>query len=132
MNCDTWRDPNDVDVMHASTYAVDEKRFTVFLRLHTSTFDHAATVALLKELMWLVAGRGGGDDRGEAKDDDKVNLIVGSTILGLLLLGSIHWLLKLFWGCEPSNLLSPSVCFLNNWIIVCYEHGWRLAEFISI
>ncbi|WJX62355.1 hypothetical protein P8452_47357 [Trifolium repens] len=109
MNCDTWRDPNDVDVMHASTYAVDEKRFTVFLRLHTSTFDHAVTVALLKELMWLVAGRGGGDDRGEAKGDD-----------------------KLFWGCEPSNLLSPSVCFLNNWIIVCYEHGWRLAEFISI
>jgi hypothetical protein len=82
MNRDTWRDPNDVDVMHASTYAVDEKRFTVFLRLHTSTFDHAATVALLKELMWLVAGRGGGDDRGETKGDDKMNLVVGSTILG--------------------------------------------------
>jgi hypothetical protein len=48
--------------MHASTYAVVEKWFAVFLQLHTSTFDRAATVVLSKELMRLVAGRSGGDD----------------------------------------------------------------------
>ncbi|MCI60272.1 condensation domain protein, partial [Trifolium medium] len=59
MNRDTWRDPNDVDVMYATTYAIDEKWFAVFLRLHTSAFDRAAAVALLKELMRLVAGSRG-------------------------------------------------------------------------
>ncbi|MCI83143.1 hypothetical protein A2U01_0104418, partial [Trifolium medium] len=52
----TWRDPNDVDVMYTSTYAIDEKRFTVFLQLHTQVFDRAAVVALLKELLRLVTG----------------------------------------------------------------------------
>ncbi|MCI60870.1 hypothetical protein A2U01_0082126, partial [Trifolium medium] len=48
MNRDTWRDPNDVDVMYI-----------------------LALVALLKELVWLVTGRGGGDDGGEVKGGDK-------------------------------------------------------------
>ncbi|MCH80058.1 hypothetical protein A2U01_0000820 [Trifolium medium] len=76
MNHDTWRDPNDVDVMYASTYAIDEKRFTMLFRLHTPTFDRAATVALLKELMWHVAGRGGGDEGRQAKGGDKENLTI--------------------------------------------------------
>ncbi|MCI72292.1 hypothetical protein A2U01_0093555, partial [Trifolium medium] len=58
--------------MYASMYLIDEKRFAVFLRYHTSAFDRAAAVALLKELLQHVAGRGGGDDGGEAKDGDKV------------------------------------------------------------
>ncbi|MCH81995.1 GATA zinc finger domain-containing protein C1393.08 [Trifolium medium] len=76
MNRDTWRHPNDIDVMYASTYAIDEKWSAVFLRLHTSAFDRVAAVALLKELMRLVAVKGGGDDGGEAKGGDKVNLVV--------------------------------------------------------
>ncbi|MCI55676.1 hypothetical protein A2U01_0076927, partial [Trifolium medium] len=39
-----------------------------------SAFDRAAVVALLKELLLLVAGRGGSDDGGEVKGGDKVNL----------------------------------------------------------
>ncbi|WJX56974.1 hypothetical protein P8452_42580 [Trifolium repens] len=80
MNCDTWRDPNDVDVMHASTYVIDEKRFTVFLWLHTSTFDHAAAVTLLKELIWLVAVRDGDMVNLVNESGDMVNLVVGSII----------------------------------------------------
>jgi hypothetical protein len=74
---DTRRDSNDVDidVMYASTYAIDEKLLAVFLRLHTSACDHAAAVALLKELLQLVAGRGGGGDGGGVKED-KVNLAI--------------------------------------------------------
>ncbi|KAK2454742.1 hypothetical protein QL285_002274 [Trifolium repens] len=80
MNRDTWRDTNDVDVMYASTYAIDEKRFALFLRLHTSVCDRAAAVALLNELLRLVA-RGGGDDGGEAKGSgDKVNLAIEDLI----------------------------------------------------
>jgi hypothetical protein len=42
-----------------------------------SAFDRAATMTLLKELLRLVARRGGGYiDRGEAKGDDKVNLVI--------------------------------------------------------
>jgi hypothetical protein len=48
----------------------------VFLRLHTPAFDRAISVALLKELMRLVAGRVGGDEGGEAKGGDKVNLVI--------------------------------------------------------
>jgi hypothetical protein len=33
-------------------------------------------VTLLKELMLFVAGRGSGDDRGEIKGGDKVNLVI--------------------------------------------------------
>jgi hypothetical protein len=32
-------------------------------------------VVLLKELLWLIAGRGGNDDDREAKGGDKVNLV---------------------------------------------------------
>ncbi|MCI68699.1 hypothetical protein A2U01_0089960, partial [Trifolium medium] len=53
MNRDTWRDHNDVDVMYASKYAIDEKWFTVFLQLHTSAYGRAVAVALLKELLRL-------------------------------------------------------------------------------
>jgi hypothetical protein len=81
MNRDTWRDTNDVDVMYATTYAIDEKRFALFLRLHTSVCDRAAAVALLNELLRLVAGRGGGDDGGEVKGSgDKVNLAIEDLI----------------------------------------------------
>jgi hypothetical protein len=41
-----------------------------------STFDRAVAVTLLKELMLFVAGRGSGDDRGEIKGGDKVNLVI--------------------------------------------------------
>jgi hypothetical protein len=58
----TYTPTKNVD---ASTYAIDEKRFAVILRLHTSAFDHATTMTLLKELMRLVAGRIDSDDRGE-------------------------------------------------------------------
>jgi hypothetical protein len=44
--------------------------------LHTSAFDRAAAVALLKELLRLGSRRGGGDDRVEEKGDDKVNLVI--------------------------------------------------------
>jgi hypothetical protein len=33
-------------------------------------------MALLKELLWFVAGRGGGGDIGEGKSGDKVNLVL--------------------------------------------------------
>jgi hypothetical protein len=33
-------------------------------------------MTLSKELLWLVAGRGGDDDRGEGKGGDKANLVV--------------------------------------------------------
>lgn len=80
MNRDTWRDPEDgdADVMYASTYAISDKRFALFLRLHTSACDRAAAVSLLKELLRLVAGRGGGDG-GDVKDD-KVNLAIEDLI----------------------------------------------------
>lgn len=76
LDSDTRRDRNDVDVdvMYASTYAIDEKRLAVFLRLHTSVCDRAAAVALLKELLQLVAGRGGDD--GGGINEDKVNLAI--------------------------------------------------------
>lgn len=71
MNSDTWRDPNagDTDVMYASTYEISHERIAVFLRLHTSVCDRAAAVALLKELLRLVAG---GGDGGEVREE-KVN-----------------------------------------------------------
>jgi hypothetical protein len=47
-------------------YICREQGFAVFLRLHTSDFDRAISVALLKELLRLVAGRCGSDDGGEA------------------------------------------------------------------
>jgi hypothetical protein len=62
--------------MYASTYAIDEKRFAMILRLHTSAFDHATTMTLLKELMRLVAVRIDSDDGGEAKGGNKVNLVI--------------------------------------------------------
>jgi hypothetical protein len=53
--------------------------------LHTSTFDRAAAVALLKELMRLIVGRGGSDDRGETKGGDKMNLVIdGGEMVNLL------------------------------------------------
>lgn len=75
LDSDTRRDRNDVDVdvMYASTYAIDEKRLAVFLRLHTSACDRAAAVALLKELLLLVAGRG---DGGGMMKEEKVNLAI--------------------------------------------------------
>lgn len=82
LDSDTRRDRNDgdvdvdVDVMYASTYAIDEKRLAVFLRLHTSACDRAAAVALLNELLRLVAGRG---DGGGVKED-KVNLAIEDLI----------------------------------------------------
>lgn len=77
MNRDTWRDPKegDADVMYASSYTISEERFAVFLRLHTSSCDRAAAVALLKELLRLVAGRNGGDGR-----EAKVNLAIEDLI----------------------------------------------------
>jgi hypothetical protein len=47
----------------------------LILGLHTSAFDHAAVVILLKKFLRLVARRGGSDDKGEAKSGDKVNLV---------------------------------------------------------
>jgi hypothetical protein len=38
-------------------YAIDKKYFAVFFQLHTLAFDRAATMPLLKELLWLVDGR---------------------------------------------------------------------------
>ncbi|XP_058771250.1 uncharacterized protein LOC131644708 [Vicia villosa] len=78
MNRDTWRDPEDgdADVMYASTYAISDKRFALFLRLHTSACDRAAAVALLNELLRLVAG---GGDGGEV-EGDKVNLAIEDLI----------------------------------------------------
>jgi hypothetical protein len=60
--------------MYASAYAIHEKWSAVFLRLHMSVFDRAASMTFLKELLRLVARRGGSDDRGQVKGGDKVNL----------------------------------------------------------
>jgi hypothetical protein len=38
------------NVKYASSYAIDEKWFVVFLRLHTLAFERAAVMALLKGL----------------------------------------------------------------------------------
>jgi hypothetical protein len=56
-------------------YAIDEKYFAVFFQLHTLAFDRAATMSLLKELLWLVDGRCDRDNGGEGKVGDKVNLV---------------------------------------------------------
>jgi hypothetical protein len=47
-----------------------------FSQLHTLAFDRAATMPLLKELLWLIAGRGDNDNGGEGKVGDKVNLVI--------------------------------------------------------
>jgi hypothetical protein len=57
-------------------YTIDEKWFAVFLWLYTSTFDRAAVVALLKELLRVVARRDGDVDKGKAKGGDKVNFVI--------------------------------------------------------
>ncbi|KAJ1379841.1 hypothetical protein SESBI_46559 [Sesbania bispinosa] len=77
MNRDTWPDPKagDTDVMYASTYVISENRFAVFLRLHTSACDRAAAVALLQELLHVVAGGGGGEVK-----EEKVNLAIEDLI----------------------------------------------------
>jgi hypothetical protein len=62
--------------MYASTYTIDEKWFAVFLRLHTSAFDRASAMTLMKELLRLVARRDGDDDGGEETSGDKVNIVV--------------------------------------------------------
>jgi hypothetical protein len=46
-----------------------------FSQLHTLAFDRAATMSLLKELLWLVDGRCDRDNGGEGKVGDKVNLV---------------------------------------------------------
>lgn len=63
MNRNTWRDPSggDPDVLYASAYEISERRFAVFLRLHTAACDRAAAVALLREILRRVGGGGGGE-----------------------------------------------------------------------
>ncbi|KAK7392631.1 hypothetical protein VNO78_21075 [Psophocarpus tetragonolobus] len=58
MNQNTWRDytARDLDVLYASVYTLSPDRFAVFFRLHTAACDRAAAVALLHELLRLVAG----------------------------------------------------------------------------
>ncbi|MCI63795.1 hypothetical protein A2U01_0085052, partial [Trifolium medium] len=60
-------------------------------------------VALLKELLRLVAGRGGGDDEGEVKGDDKVNLAIeGGDMVNLVV--ALHIRLILLWLCTKKYL----------------------------
>ncbi|XP_015970520.1 uncharacterized protein LOC107494000 [Arachis duranensis] len=68
LNLNKWRDPSGdgYGVLCVSVYAISERRWGVFLRLHTSGCDRAAAVTLLSELLVKVGC--GGESNGEAEE----------------------------------------------------------------
>ncbi|KAG8374102.1 hypothetical protein BUALT_Bualt11G0096000 [Buddleja alternifolia] len=65
LNRNSWQDPDpssDADLFFASVYTLEDDKWVVALRLHTSACDRASAVALLSELLGMMGegGRGGG------------------------------------------------------------------------
>ncbi|KAL3623422.1 hypothetical protein CASFOL_032238 [Castilleja foliolosa] len=61
-NNSTWRDPDpssDTDLFFASCYTLEDSKWVLALRLHTSVCDRTSAVALLNEMLRMVDEQGG-------------------------------------------------------------------------
>ncbi|XP_039143410.1 LOW QUALITY PROTEIN: uncharacterized protein LOC120280599 [Dioscorea cayenensis subsp. rotundata] len=80
LNRNPWTDtpePNQIPVFFTTIYEnqPDPGPSLIVLRFHTSVCDRTAAVAILKELMALLAGGGGGGEEGQSRNGENgVNL----------------------------------------------------------
>lgn len=63
--------------MFANVYGLDDDRWVVALRLHTSGCDRTSAVTLLREMMRLMSGGGGGEGGTEKENGGKGEVNLG-------------------------------------------------------
>ncbi|CAN1262449.1 hypothetical protein LINPERPRIM_LOCUS11290 [Linum perenne] len=60
-------DNNDNDLFFVSLYSLSKTWWLLVIRLHTGAFDRSSVVALLAEMLELIAGNGGGEREKEVE-----------------------------------------------------------------
>ncbi|CAN1141893.1 hypothetical protein LINPERPRIM_LOCUS25714 [Linum perenne] len=68
------QDDNDKDLFFVSLYSLSETRWLLAIRLHTGACDRSSAVALLAELLQLIAGNGGGGIEKEVEMEREIGL----------------------------------------------------------